>query len=428
MRRTVIALFILCITAVNALAQPPSIGGYNVYYGDLHNHSNASDGHVDATSASAYHYARYTAGLDFFSLADHSDQYGDFTPAKWLDIKNQANAHHQDGVFVALHGFEWSHATHGHVAVINTDDYCSHLVAPTNTFGGLVSWLASRPASVAFFNHPGRQNKTEEEFGHFTGSPSRQFVGMELWNKSHHFSTYWDNDGYNPNNNMGHYDEALSKGWRIGASGARDYHGQYSGSWGAFRMAVLASSLTRNHLLSAMRTRRFYSTLDKSIALSFTVNGKEMGSVLEPGTYNFRVRATNGDGKPFTKVELFRDRVGGNQRVVVWTADGINASSIDRSVSRVTSPGDIYYVRVSGIDDDDKNQAISSPVWITNCGEEYVALRNITSNQTITSCDVVVEHVTIRNNARLTINARNGVYIERDFEVQPGSTLEINMQ
>ena len=28
----------------SSIAQSPSIGGYNVYYGTLHNHSNVSDG------------------------------------------------------------------------------------------------------------------------------------------------------------------------------------------------------------------------------------------------------------------------------------------------------------------------------------------------------------------------------------------------
>lgn len=430
MNRKIFTLLITCIAALTLVAQPPIIGGYNVYYGDLHNHSTASDG--SGTPQQAYSYARYTSGLDFFSLADHTAEVdrGNFTPAAWSDIKSQANKYNQDGVFVTFYGFEWSHRTHGHVAVINTEDYCSHLLAPTNNFEGLVAWLASRPAGVAFCNHPGRQNSTNQEFLHFTSTPSRQFVGMELWNKGSPFRTYWfdpssSTNGYNHSNNMGYFDEALSKGWRIGASGARDYHGHYTGSWGAFRMAVLANNLTRNDLLAAMRARRFYSTLDRSIALSFTVNGKEMGSILEPGTHTFRIRATNGDGKPFTRIELFRVRVGGNQRVVVWSADGIDSSSINRSVSLVTSPGDIYYVKVTG---SGRNEAISSPIWITRCGEEHVALRNITSNETITSCDVVIEHVTIHNNARLRINARNSVYLERDFEVHPGSILEINMQ
>ncbi len=92
---------------------------YNVYYGSLHNHTNVSDG--TGTPSQAYAYARDIAGLDFFGIADHAES---ISSTEWTTIKNTANSYNQDGTFVAFHGFEWSHSTYGHVAVINTTDYC----------------------------------------------------------------------------------------------------------------------------------------------------------------------------------------------------------------------------------------------------------------------------------------------------------------
>ncbi|MEI7596032.1 MAG: hypothetical protein WCK02_09810 [Bacteroidota bacterium] len=164
---------------------------YNTYYGILHNHTSISDG--TGTASQAYTYPRNNAGLDFFSLADHS---GGISSTEWTTTKNAANAANVDGSFVAFWGFEWtSGGKFGHVAVIGTEDYCTTSGA-TNTFSGLCTWLNSRNG-VAFFNHPGREDDINTEFSHFTTSPSDKFVGMELWNKSDAFSEYFYNDGYN---------------------------------------------------------------------------------------------------------------------------------------------------------------------------------------------------------------------------------------
>jgi hypothetical protein len=98
---------------LSASAQHPGIGGYNVYYGSLHNHSNVSDG--SGTPATAYNYARNTAHLDFFGLSDHSTY---LTTAQWTDVRNQADASNQDGIFTTFYGFEWSSkAGYGHITV-----------------------------------------------------------------------------------------------------------------------------------------------------------------------------------------------------------------------------------------------------------------------------------------------------------------------
>jgi predicted metal-dependent phosphoesterase TrpH len=139
---------------------------YNVYYGSLHNHTNISDG--TGTPSQAYAYARDTAGFDFFGIADHAES---ISSTEWTTTKNDANSYNQDGTFVAFHGFEWSHSTYGHVAVINTTDYCKSSSSATDTFSELVTWLSARNG-IAFFNHPGRQDSTGVEYNHFSTTPA----------------------------------------------------------------------------------------------------------------------------------------------------------------------------------------------------------------------------------------------------------------
>lgn len=361
MKKKLAALLLLsaCFTID---AQRPSIGGYTVYYGDLHNHSNVSDG--TGSPATAYNYAKNTAKLDFFSLADHS---GSITSTEWADIKNQANAYNQDGVFTAFYGFEWSsNAAYGHVAVINSDDYCT-TSAPTNTFAGLVNWLDARSNVVAFFNHPGRENDVNTEFSHFATTPSDKLVGIEFWNKGSGFGTFYYNDGYYTNdNNKSYFDEANSRGWKVGAAGGGDNH---DGTWGTVypsRLAILANALTRTDLLAAMKARRFFTTMDKNIALSFKINGNEMGSTVAAGSYTANILAIDGNGEAFTEVKMF-DK---NHNVVRTIT--LNTTSVNESINLSTTAGDYYYVKVKQADG---NEAVSSPIYISESLEDALILQ-----------------------------------------------------
>jgi predicted metal-dependent phosphoesterase TrpH len=326
-----------------------SIGGYNVYYGHIHNHCNFSDG--TGTVTQAYTYARDNGKLDFFSLADHDTQ---LTSEEYTTMISTANSFNQDGSFVTFYGFEWSHATYGHVAVIGSHDYCSSASSEANTFSELVTWLSSRDA-VAFFNHPGRQNSTGVEFEHFTTVPSEKFVGMELWNKTDLYNVYYYTDGYFTNDgNKSWYDEALIRGWKIGAAGAEDNHSGTFGTMTPAKMAVLGTAKTRTDIMNAIKARRFYSTLDKDLGLSFKINGAEIGSTLPGGTWTLQILASDGTSDVFSQVQLLK-----NGAVInTWTP---NTTSVNISQSISCSDGEYYYVRVKQTDG---GEAVSSPIWI----------------------------------------------------------------
>ncbi len=178
---------------------------------------------------------------------------------------------------------------YGHVTVVNADTFCMTTNPETANFQQLCSWL-NRKDCFAIFNHPGRQNSCGTEFNHFNSAICEKIVGMELWNKSEGFSNYYYNDGYDSNDNKkGFFDEALTNGWKIGAAGGFDNHTATWGTSADFRVAILAKNLTREDLFNALKARRFYSTLDKNIALSFTIAGQEMGTTVPGGiTYSAR--------------------------------------------------------------------------------------------------------------------------------------------
>jgi hypothetical protein len=340
--------FLLSLLSSTLSAQT-SIGGYNVYYGHLHNHCAYSDG--TGTPAIAYTYARDIGKLDFFSLADH--EYS-LSQAEYTQMKKTADSINQDGVFTAFYGFEWSHSTIGHVAVIGSSDYCLSGSSPTNTFTGLVNWLSSHDC-IAFFNHPGRQNSTGIEFSHFTTAPSDKFVGMELWNKTDRFEDYYYTDGYySGDGNLGFYDEALIRNWRIGAAGSEDNHSTNWGNMTPSKLAVLAPAKTRTDIMNALKARRFYSTYDNTLALSFKIGGNEMGSVITGETYTLQIQASDAVGDNFSQVQLLKN----GMVVNTWTP-GTNTINISQNIT--CFDGEYYYVRLKQSDND---EVVSSPIWI----------------------------------------------------------------
>ncbi|GEM_PF-1230183 len=343
----ILTALIFLIASETSFSQQ-EIGGFNVYYGHLHNHTDVSDG--TGTLEQAYNYAKNIAGLDFFGLSDHANQ---IDAGEWTATKSVADSYNEEGLFVAFRGFEWSHNTLGHVTIVNSEEYCDR--NDVTTFGGLLSWLSTREC-VAFFNHPGRQNSTGQEFDHFSDLPSEKFVGMELWNKGDAFNVYYYNDGYYSNDgNLGFYDEALMRDWKIGAGGSEDNH---SGDWGTrenYRMAVLASDLTRTSIYDAFKNKRFFTTLDKNIKMSFKINGSEMGSTLQGNSgQSLNILLSDDDGEIFTKVELIKNGI----VYQTWTP---NVSVVNISETLTTSDGEYYYIKVTQTDND---EAISSPVFI----------------------------------------------------------------
>jgi hypothetical protein len=345
-----IAALLLISSAVSA---QPSIGGFKVYYGGFHSHSNVSDG--TGTPNEAYNYAKNVSHLDFFSLADHSDQYGAINDNEWVAMKTAADAYNEPGVFTSFRGFEWSNPIYGHVTVMNSDNYCT-TSSPTNTFIGLCDWINTREC-IAFFNHPGFANSLGMEFSHLETTPNSKFIGIELWCMDLDFSTYYYNDGYFTNDgNKGYYDEALIRSWKIGALGSEDNHVATWGKLNDHRMAILANANTREEIYSALKAKRFYSTLDKNLALSFNINGNEMGSTVLPGNYGIHILASDGDGELFTQVQLLK-----NGTVVnTWTPN-LATPDITSTISSVNN--DYYYVRVRQADGD---EAVSSPIWVSD--------------------------------------------------------------
>lgn len=344
---------VLCFFCLNSFAQSPIIGNYHIYFGSLHNHSNYS---ADAKGKpdSAYIFAKNTSKLDFLGLSEHCIY---LTESNWDSLKIAAKSATKDSVFTAFYGFEWSSSSNfGHISIFNTDSFTTVLKSSTSTFLQICNWIELHNG-IAFFNHPGRENSNGTEFMHFETAPINNIVGMELWNKANGFSVYYQNDGYfNNDTNKGFFDEALRRGWRIGASGSEDNHWATWGQYSNYRLAILAKANTHKDLTEALLHRRFYSTLDKNLALSFKIDSSVMGDSIFEGKHLLQIKAFDVDSELFTKFVLIKN----GDTSQIWQTNSKNIS-IDDSIN--CKKGEYYYIIAS---QEDGDQAISSPIFIGN--------------------------------------------------------------
>jgi hypothetical protein len=370
----IVLVFLTMQITPGIYAQKTSVSTvYKVYYGQLHSHTYDSDGHTNpprsGTPAEAYAYARDEAHLDFFSVADHcsypydpSDPSGKgndgLTVEEYKLLKETANQANSQN-FVTFWGFEWTSddtswggpATllgKGHITIINSPDHCEADEPPTNDLNGLVEWMSdsTRDDCIAFFNHPGQYGY---DFDKFLFNYSDKIVGMELWNRD---DDYYDTNYYG----NGSWNDALGKGWYIGAAGSQDNHDADWGTLNEWRMAVLAQEKTRESIYDAMKARRFYSTRDKNLELSFTCNRAQMGSQIAGGRLNVVIEATDGDGEIFSKIWLFKN----GKKIKNWNPN-ITHPVVTTTVSG--TKGDYFYVLVEQAGEF-KWAAISSPIFI----------------------------------------------------------------
>jgi len=106
-----------------------------IYWGDIHNHSELSDG--TGTPAHSFYYARYIACIDFTSVTDHGEimLFGGSRPFNVLEqATNDADDPHS---FVTFHGLEWTNTRTGHYTCVFSGDQLlkdpvlSYLTLPT---------------------------------------------------------------------------------------------------------------------------------------------------------------------------------------------------------------------------------------------------------------------------------------------------------
>jgi Protein of unknown function (DUF3604) len=238
-------------------------------HADLHNHTRLSDGAGDPRLAFA---SMRDAGLDVAALSDHSRWASVFLDlakapgwtgidhAAWRQTVALAEAANADGEFVALHGFEWSHAAYGHMNVWGSERFTDPL-RTVPTMARFWRWLERRGQDgLAGFNHPGTGRLRFADFA-YRPAMAQRLVSLELFNKLEDYLLK-DTERGRPSPLV----QCLNAGWRVGLLGVTDEHGvDWGRPEGKGRAGLYVRELTRAGVLEALAARRFFASRVKGL-------------------------------------------------------------------------------------------------------------------------------------------------------------------
>lgn len=339
---------------------------YNNYFGQLHSHTNISDG--VGTPDEAFTYARDNAKVDFLAVTDHSNWFDNekdlkneditdisqSTSTEWKQLHEIADSYNKNGEFIAIGAFEmtWSGSTGGwgHINTFNTPWFSSR----SNSSMDLKAYYnklaePENSESISQLNHPGKTFGDFSDFGFYSEAADNVVNMIEVGNGEGPIR----GSGYFPS--YEYYTRALDKGWHVAPTNNQDNH---KGKWGdsnTARTVVLAEDLTRDSLYEAMQERRLYSTEDNNLNIDYTVNNLPMGTILtDTNALKASINISDPDSADVIgKVSIISD--GGT--VVESKIFNSNTASWELDLPEGYK---YYYVRV---DEGDKDIAVTAPVW-----------------------------------------------------------------
>jgi len=331
---------------------------YSFYFGNTHCHTRFSDG--QGNPSDAYGFARDSANIDFLETTDHGYMLND---EEWKSEGKAAWEYTENGSFLAMRGYEWTHNRLGHMNVHGTELLGDKDVTPD--LDAWHDWLLENSTVPATFNHPTEKFGNNWDNFRWTPDGDRAVSTLEIGNSK----------GYNYEDA---YIEALDKNWHVGPIYGQDNH---DWTWGAKTTAltgVVAPSLTYEDIYGAYANMRTTAVWDR-MELLLLANGQLMGGEISHQntvelfvsardvTFHDNTSITSGTEVPevFTKVEVFLDG-----EVVASTSP--NATEHVWEPQLQVGEGSHYvFVKVT---QEDGDVGYTAPVWLR--GEKDVrALR-----------------------------------------------------
>ena len=366
---------------------------YNIYFGQLHSHTAYSDG-AGTCDEAFNHAANEVENLDFLAVTDHSNTFDNDTQAtitdgsvskEWVEGHELADRYTRDD-FVALYGYEmtWSGGAPGHMNTFNTGGFMSRNMTgyeskSRTALQNYYAQLVNTPDSISMFNHPGTTFGDFYDFAYYSKANDQQITLIEVGNGEGAIGSA----GYFPS--YEYYTRALDKGWHVAPANNQDNH---KGRWGdanTGRTVILADTLSRENIYDAIRNMRVYATEDNDLSIYYTLNGEDMGTILEevPSEVNIKVKTSDPTDSGRMTVEVIAN---GGVTVESKTVDAASAET-----TFTLAPNyNYYYIRVTQADG---NIAVTAPVWLSDV--EAVGIGSISTE---TALPVAGEPLTVKAN------------------------------
>ena len=381
---------------------------YQMYFGQLHSHTQYSDGSGSLESALAYVKSLpESANVQFVAFTDHSNYFDksgaanpegalydmslatEYSQSTWSSYKSAIAAFNaENNGIVAIGGFEmtWSGGP-GHINTFNTPGIVSRNNSTLNNktddagmkaYYNLLSQTEGAD-SISQFNHPGKTFGNFSDFSYWDGMIDTRMYMVEVGNGEGQIGA----GGYYPSYEQ--YIMALDKGWHVAPTNNQDNH---KGRWGNAndaRDVIITDDFSEEGIYAAIRERRMYATEDKNLEVTYTVNGNLMGAIIEeiPAELDISITVSDPDASDsISKVEI----VANSGRVVKsWdTAAELASGELSATLAPEYS---YYFVRVT---EGDGDLAVTAPVWVGD-----TLKLGITSTETNTATPVTGEELTV---------------------------------
>ncbi len=338
---------------------------YNIYFGQVHSHTNYSDG--AGSVEEAFQYATQVDNLDFLAVTDHSNSLDNASNSdlntnvdtsdsdEWTSGHALADQYSTED-FTCIYGFEmtWSNGL-GHMNTFNTAGFQSRTQTEYATYSTALQnyydKLLTAPDSISMFNHPGTTFGDFQDFSYFAEDIDNQITMIEVGNGEGTIGS----SGYFPS--YEYYTRALDKGWHVAPTNNQDNH---KGKWGdanTARTVVLADSNTEENIYDAMRNYRIYATEDNDLSIYYTLDDYIMGTILEEDQVgdNVNIQVVLSDATD--EVGTVEVIVNGGLSVASTTVSGLEGTVN----FEIPSNYSYYYIRVTETDGD---IAVTAPVWV----------------------------------------------------------------
>ena len=355
---------------------------FTAYFGQLHSHTQYSDG--SGTLDSALDYVANlpeSANVQFVAFTDHSNYFDTTSNANpegalydmslasadsqktWNTYKSTIdnfNATHSN--IIAIGGFEmtWSGGP-GHINTFNTPGIVSRNNKTLNnktSDAGMKAYYALLSQSegvdsISQFNHPGTTFGNFSDFSYWDPVIDSRMYMVEVGNGEGQIGA----GGYYPSYEQ--YIMALDKGWHVAPTNNQDNH---KGRWGNAndaRDVILTDNFTEEGIYQAIRDMHMYATEDKNLLVNYSVNGQIMGSSITEVPEKLDISVSVNDPDPTDSIAKVEVVV--NSGKVAYTWD--NAAELATGELSVTldSGYSYYFIRVTEADGD---LAVTAPVWV----------------------------------------------------------------
>lgn len=318
----------------NLIVTDGSFGPGKLYFGDIHTHSQLSDGRLHpehkAIEVSCHR------GLDFWALTDHGH---DFTEKRLAQLNSTLEKHNKPGQFVTVPGYEWTNSmgrgkhmrkNYGHRNIYFREpiDMINDGVSPeSDTPGGVYREYEKEGRDFFCINHfhcGDPEMWPEVDSGVEVSGWCGEFLrdGLPGENQKQPWSIF----------------EAFDDGLHVGVTAGTDHGTEaYYSFLPAEMTAVNCDQLTRDEVYEALKEGRTYATSGQKTLLKFTVNGQSPGSGEAVDGTERQLEIIVGSAMPVQRIEVIKNGE-------IWEKLPGHRFGVEKHTLDDSEPGPGYYL------------------------------------------------------------------------------------